>query len=191
MKNTIKILMVIALVPLLASCAKNMGSSTYVSSASDGIVYEGVVLSARVVTIKDNDQAGAQPGLGVLGGGIAGGIGGSNVGKGKGSAAAAVGGAVAGAVIGAMLEDHLKTQQGMEYIVRFDDDSMDTANISQNRNYNAGTQKVADKIKSSTAMGMKSRTIAVVQGMENQLSVGSRVFIIYNDDRPRVIPAIY
>ena len=192
MKALLSLVLAVTLALSLTSCAKRLGANNYVSSASEGIVYEGTIISARMVTVKDDDQLGGKPGLGALGGGVAGGIGGSNIGKGKGSAAAAVGGAIAGAVIGSVIEDQLKTQDGMEYIIRLSDDSLEDSKAStQNKNYSVGGQKVSDKIKSSTNMGMKSRTISVVQGMEVQLSVGTRVFVIYNDDRARVVPATY
>lgn len=184
-------ILALTLALVLTSCAKQMGNSTYVNSASTGIVYEGVIISARPVTIKDSDKLGEKPGLGALGGGVAGGIGGSNIGKGKGSAAAAVGGAIAGAVVGAMVEDALNTQQGMEYIIRLSDDSTDESSAGFSSK-NMRNPSVSEQIRGSTKLGMKSRTISVVQGLQDgSFSTGTRVFVIYNDDRPRVVPATY
>ncbi len=189
MKNSFKLLSLAVVASLvLSSCARRMDSSSYVSSASTGLVYEGVILSARPVTINDSDTAGGQPGLGTLGGGLAGGIGGSQIGKGKGSAVGAVGGAVAGAVIGSLLEDRLKTQNGFEYIVKLSDGNMGAAPSESSRSYNVGGQKVSQKIQNSTSVGLTSRTISVVQGADVQYAVGSPVYVIYNDDRPRIVP---
>ncbi len=174
---------------VLTSCAKRMGNEVYTDSSTAGIVYEGTIISARPVTIKDTDELGEKPGLGALGGGIAGGIGGSNIGKGKGSAAAAVGGAIAGAVVGAIIEDQLKTQQGMEYIVRLSEDSIGADSIESTH---TNARSVSQQIRGSTKLGLKSRTISVIQGIDGgTFSTGTRVFVIYNDDRPRVVPATY
>ncbi len=185
-------ILALTLALVLTSCAKQIGGSTYVSSASTGIVYEGMIISARPVTIKDSDKLGEKPGVGMLGGGVLGGIGGSNIGKGKGSSAAAVGGALAGAVVGAMIEDQLNTQQGMEYIVRLSEDSLSDSDNETHENVSVGGKTISQKIQGSTKMGLKSRTISVVQGMQDgTFSTGTKVFVIYNDDRPRIVPATY
>jgi outer membrane lipoprotein SlyB len=173
----------------LSSCAKNLESTNYVDSSTVGIVYEGTVVSARVVTIKSSDKLGEKPGIGTLGGGLAGGIGGSQIGKGKGSAAGAVGGALAGAVLGAIIEDQLGKQQGMEYLVKLSDDSLADVEADQNKNYRINSSSVEDKLRGSTKMGLKSKVISVVQGLENPVQVGQKVYVVYNDDRPRVVPA--
>ena len=174
---------------LLSSCGRNLQSNNYVDSSTVGIAYEGTVVSARPVTIKSNDKLGEKPGLGTLGGGVAGGIAGSEIGKGKGSAAGTVGGALAGAVLGALIEDQLGKQQGMEYLVKLSDDSLAEMEADQNKNYRINSSSVSDKIRGSTKMGLKSKIISVVQGMENPVQVGQKVFVVYNDDRPRVVPA--
>lgn len=174
---------------LLSSCAKNLQSNNYVDSSTVGIVYEGTVVSARQVTIKSSDKLGEKPGLGTLGGAVAGGIGGSEIGKGKGSAAGAVGGALAGAMLGALLEDQLGQQQGMEYLVRLSDDSLADIDADQNKNYRINSSDVSSKLRGSTKMGLKSKVISVIQGMENPVQVGQKVFVVYNDDRPRVVQA--
>lgn len=192
MKNFTKLpVLALILAFTLTSCARQMGNSTYVDSASTGIVYEGVIISARPVTIKSSDKLGEKPGVGMLGGGVLGGIGGSNIGKGKGSSAAAVGGALAGAVVGAMVEDALNTQQGMEYIVKLDDSSLDDGG-DEFTDKSLRNPTVSQQIRGSTKLGMKSRAISVIQGVQDgTFSAGTRVFVIYNDDRPRVVPATY
>jgi outer membrane lipoprotein SlyB len=176
-------------VAFLSSCGRNLQSNNYVDSSTVGIVYEGTVVSARQVTIKSSDKLGEKPGIGTLGGAVAGGLAGSEVGKGKGSSAGAVGGALAGAVLGALIEDQLGQQQGMEYLVRLSDDSLAEIDSDQNKNYRINSSDVESKLRGSTKMGLKSKVISVVQGMENPVQVGQRVFVVYNDDRPRVVPA--
>jgi outer membrane lipoprotein SlyB len=102
---------------MLAGCARNLEQDVYTSGNTVGKVVQGVIVSARPVTVKDQDDT-SNAGVGALGGGVAGGVAGSAIGKGKGSALAAVGGAIAGAVIGAYAEDALSTQSGMEYVVK-------------------------------------------------------------------------
>ena len=190
MKITFRTLTLAAALSLsLSSCAKNLNNNAYTENSTVGIVYEGTVLSARQVIINANDKLGDKPGLGTLAGGLGGGIAGSEVGKGKGSAAGAVGGAVAGAVIGAIIDQQLNKQQGMEYIVKLSDDSLSDAVEGNNKTIKLGGDSVSDKIRSSTKLGMKSKIISVVQGLDQVVQPGQKVYVIYNDDRPRVVPA--
>lgn len=172
---------------LVTSCARNLSSNTYVDSSTAGVVYEGTIISARQVTVKDSDKLGEKPGLGTLGGGALGGIAASNIGKGKGSAASSVGGAVAGAVLGTWLQDQLSTQQGMEYIVKISEDNLD--NVEKNYNSTKLTNpSVSEKITGSAKIGLKTKTISVVQGADTVFTPGQKVYVIYNDDRPRITP---
>jgi outer membrane lipoprotein SlyB len=190
MRTSFKTLtLAVAIVFSMTSCAKNMNNNVYTEGDAAGIVYEGKILSARPVTIKASDKLGSQPGLGTLGGGIAGGVGGSALGKGKGSAVGAVGGAVAGAILGSLIEDQLSTQQGMEYIVRLNDDSVSNGVEESNKTIKLGGDTVNSKVRSSTKMGMKSRTLSIVQGMDTVFQPGQKVFVIYNNDRPRITAA--
>jgi outer membrane lipoprotein SlyB len=177
----------LALSLTLSSCARDLNNNVYTEGATTGIVYEGTVISARQVTIKGSDKLGEKPGVGTLAGGIGGGIAGSEIGKGKGSSAGAVGGAVAGAVLGAIIESQLNTQQGMEYIVKLSDDNVDSKSKTKNSNQTKNGS-VAQQIRGSTSLGLKSNVISIVQGMDHIFQAGHKVYVIYNDDRPRVVP---
>ena len=107
---------------LLSACSRDMSSSTYVDSAASGVVLEGTVVSARPVKVKSADKL-QNNGLGLLGGGVAGGVAGAQFGQGRGNAAATVGGVLAGAVLGSMLESELGQSDGMEYIVKINNDN--------------------------------------------------------------------
>jgi len=192
MKILNKLVAVIALITVTTACEKNLSSSTYTDSATAGIVLQGKVISARPVTVKSSDQLGKGNEVGMLGGGLAGGIGGSMIGKGKGSALSAVGGALAGGALGALAEDKLNTQQGMEYIVKLDPDSAAQYQSQKSVNVNhtsAGKADVQGKIVGSTQTNFKTDVISVVQGMDNPVQTGQKCYVIYNNDRPRVVAA--
>tara|TARA_B100001564_G_C20314837_1_gene522923 strand:- start:68 stop:490 length:423 start_codon:yes stop_codon:yes gene_type:complete len=138
---------------------------------------EGVILSARPITIKGSDNL-SDNAAGGLAGGLAGGIGGAAIGKGKGSAAAAVGGAVAGAVVGALAQEYLSTGEGIEYIIK-----VDTKNLKSD--YYEGSTIMRNAIASATTNGL----ITVVQGNDVQISEGRKVYVIFSDKRTRVIAA--
>lgn len=175
---------------IITGCARNMNSNTYTSGSSGGLVLEGTVVSARAITIKDNDKL-QDNAIGGIAGGAAGGIGASNIGKGSGNTAATAGGVIAGAVIGALIQDQLSTSQGMEYVVKLKEsvDAPDnTKHTEINHTRNASVQ---DKIKNSIkTTGTKSNMISVVQGMDQVFSPGQKVYVIYSDDRPRLAPAM-
>ncbi len=188
MKLISKLSTLVIATALLSSCAKDLSPNTVVSSDTAGIVYEGTVISARNVTVKDSDELGSSPGLGTLAGGVGGGVLGSQLGKGKGSTLGAVGGVVGGAVLGTLLEDQLKTSTGVEYLVKLNDDNVDTDAITK-RQYNGNSKSVGDKIRNSTSTNLKSKVISVVQKGDQPIGVGTHVYVIYNDNRPRIVPA--
>jgi outer membrane lipoprotein SlyB len=188
MKNILTLSLAFAIAVATTACAKNLGNATYLDNSTVGIVYEGVILSSRPVTIKSDKSDGDQMGLGTLGGGALGGVAGSNIGKGKGSSAGAVGGAIAGAVLGHIIEDQLNTQQGFEYIVKLNDDSLSEEGDESTTNYNKDESSVSSKLRNSTKIGLKSRAISVVQADAQPFTPGQQVYVIYNDDRPRITP---
>jgi hypothetical protein len=77
----------------------------------------------------------------------------------------------------------------MEYIVKLDQNNIDEKSKTSTVNKNSSGASISDKVTGSTKLGLKSKTISVVQGMDNPLQAGQRVYVIYNDNRPRVIPA--
>ncbi len=188
MKPIKTLALILTLALTLTSCARNLNNNVYTEGATDGIVYEGTIISARPVTVKASDKLGEKPGIGALGGGIGGAIAGSELGKGKGSTAGGVGGALAGAILGSLIEDRLNTQQGMEYLVKLSAESYEDLK-EKRRSSLKGTPTVAGKVRASTSMGLKSRILSVVQGMDQIFQTGQKVYIIYNDDRPRIISA--
>ena len=184
-------LIALALIPLLLSaCARNMSQDVYSSSAPVGKVQRGTVISARNVTIKDNDKLGSGPGT--LVGGVAGGVAGSTIGKGNGNTLATVGGALAGAALGAVIEDQLTTQNGIEYIVQLDSTtkSLPKSKTKQKEiTLNDGTSISADIKQSIDVAETESDVISVIQSADQPIPVGARVLLVYNDDRPRIVLA--
>lgn len=178
-----RIMSVMVAALLLSACARDMSSATYTSGASGGVAVEGVIVSAREVTVKDNDQL-QNNSAGILAGGVAGGVAGNSVGKGHGNAAATVGGALAGAVLGALIQDQLGTGQGMEYIVKVSKSNLDDTSVAKSdRKYNK--DKKASKVDVDT--NLKTELVTVVQGRDQVFAVNQPVYVVYSDDRPRVI----
>ena len=121
MRSILYFLVLGAFVLASTSCARQISSNVYsgshVGEASE--TYSGVIVSAREVTVEDEEYLGDNT-AGIVGGGVGGALLGSMVGKGKGNTLATVAGAGLGAVGGAFAEKALKSQQAMEYIVSLD-----------------------------------------------------------------------
>lgn len=172
----------------LTACARQMDADTYSSSASVGKVLKGTVLSARLITIKDNDKL-TDNSTGMLAGGAAGAAGGSAVGSGNGNTAAIVGGGIAGAVIGALVEDQLSTQSGTEYIVQLDSTKASISNKKEKLAISEAGSIDADIKESINVAETATDAISVIQTDDVPLAPGQRVLVIYHDDRPRLVPA--
>lgn len=173
----------------LSACGRNLDSSTYTSGAPVGKVVYGTVISARQVTIKDNDSTDENV-VGGLAGGALGGVAGSTIGGGSGKSLATIGGVIAGAMIGAAAEDELSTSTGTEYIVQLDKapsaKASSTYRKQERLDINAGSA-VSDDINQSIQLNdMASDAIAVIQQDQVMIAPGSRVAVIYSDDRPRI-----
>ncbi|MDA0967685.1 MAG: hypothetical protein O2970_12140, partial [Proteobacteria bacterium] len=153
-----------------------LSSSVYTSDSTLSLTMEGKVLSVRDITIKGNDKLSDNTG-GMLAGGALGGIAGANVGGGNGQTAAIAGAAIAGAVIGTIAEDKLSQSQGKEYIIK-----IDTSNLKND--YYEGSASMRNAISAATTNGL----ITIVQGVENPLSEGQQVYVIFSGKRTRVIP---
>lgn len=175
--KTLKILSVISMIALLAGCARDLSSSTYTSSSTLSLTLEGKVISARSVTIKDNDKM-ANNKMGMLAGGAMGAVSGSGIGGGTGNDMAIVGTAIAGGIAGAAIEGALTKQKGFEYIVK-----VDTSKLKSE--YFEGNAAMRNAISSATTSGI----VTVVQGTDNPIAVGQNVYVIYSDNRTRVISA--
>ncbi|NBX03247.1 MAG: glycine zipper 2TM domain-containing protein [Alphaproteobacteria bacterium] len=173
----------------LTGCGRDMSGSTYTDGATSGKVVSGVVISARPVKIKANDKLGNN-GTGAMMGAAAGGVGGYQMGNGRGNTAATVGGALAGAVIGALAEDALSTSEGMEYLVKIDGKHGRTGDSQTKKTHKSyGVASPSNDIESSIDTQMQTDVIAVVQKAEPGVGAGSRVYVVYSDDRPRIVPA--
>jgi outer membrane lipoprotein SlyB len=184
------LLLALLIAPLaLTACSRNMSSNTVTSSNAVAKVVYGTVVSSRQVTVKEADKL-QDNALGGLAGGVAGGVAGSAVGGGTGRSLATVGGAIAGAVLGAAIQDELGTSSGTEYIVQLDQKS--PANLAQrkrNRLDVGGGNSVKKDVNDSIQMAdTESDAIAVVQQDEIVIAPGTRVMVVYSDDRPRVVP---
>lgn len=89
---------------------------------------QGTVVSSRIVDVRGGENSGA----GALAGGVAGAaISGVTIGSGNGSFLATVLGGLIGAGAGYLAEDSLKSREGVEYVIRTDDDRIVT--LVQNR----------------------------------------------------------
>lgn len=189
-QQTIMIVSMAGLV-LLSACGRNMQGDVYSSSSSVGKVVYGTVVSARQITIKDNESTKAG-GLGGIAGGVAGGVGGSEIGKGKGSVVGAIGGALAGAMIGAIAEDQLSTSTGYEYIVELDAPKSSKSSIKRSAtdfNMNRGNNVENDVMNAAIPEETSTGAISVIQQDEQPISEGARVMVIYRDDRARIVPS--
>ena len=173
---------------MLAGCARNLDSNTVSSSATAGKVVYGTVISARPVTIKDHTKLQDNT-AGGLAGGAAGGIAGSAIGRGKGSDIAAIGGAIAGAVLGAYAEDALSTQNGYEYIVKLQGDPSKKP-VTKHREIRTTKDSVQEDMDNAVqTTSVTSNVISVDQTDDQMIAKGTKVMVIYTDDRPRVVPA--
>jgi outer membrane lipoprotein SlyB len=111
----------------MQGCARRISANSYhaghVGEASE--TYKGVVVSKRVITVQESERMQDNT-TGMVAGGVAGGLLGSMVGKGKGSLLGGIAGAGLGATGGAFLQDHLGTQDGIEYVIRLENGRMMT-----------------------------------------------------------------
>lgn len=177
MKKTINLLSIITILALLSACARDLSSSTYSSSSTLSLTLEGVVLDTRQVTIKDSEKM-SDNSAGMLAGGVLGGVAGSGIGQGTGNDLAIVGGAIGGAIAGAALEGALSKQKGIEYIIK-----VDTSKLKST--YYEGNAQMRSAISAATTSGV----ITVVQAADNPIAAGQKVYVIFSDNRTRVIPA--
>ena len=175
MKKISLLISIVLLVSVVSGCARDLSSNVYSSGSTLSLTLDGKVVAVRQVTVKENDKLGNNAG-GMLAGGVAGGVLGSTVGSGNGQTVAVVGGALAGAALGAVVEDKLGTAKGYEYVVK-----VDTSKLKSN--YYEGNTAMRNAISSATTSGV----VTIVQGTDTVLSVGQKVYVIFSDDRTRVV----
>lgn len=175
--NLVKLVAIGTVALLFAACARDLSSDTYTSDSTLSLTLEGKVVSIRPITIKNSDTL-SDNSTGILAGGAMGAVAGANVGGGNGQAAAAVGGAIVGAAAGALLESKLGKSNGLEYIVK-----VDTSTLKEG--YYEGSASMRNAISSAVTSGL----ITVVQGNDNPLAQGQKVYVIFSDKRTRIIPS--
>jgi outer membrane lipoprotein SlyB len=189
MKFAQNLVLFTAILAIATGCGRRLGGDTVTSNATVGKVVYGTVISTRQVTVKDSERL-QDNAIGGLAGGVAGGVAGSGIGGGTGKGLATVGGAILGAVAGAAIQDELGTSSGTEYVVLLDGTKSPT-NVTQKKDYRfTGSNSVKNDINQSIQLDdQATQTIAVVQQDEVPLTAGTRVLVIYSDDRPRVVAA--
>ena len=177
MKKT-KILSLVLLPSLIltASCARDLSSNMYTTDSTMNLTLEGKVISVRNVTLKESDRLGNNSG-GMVAGGLAGGVAGGSAGNG--SSGGVILGALVGAAAGAVVQDSLSTTQGFEYIVK-----VDPAKIKYQ--YYEGSPAMRAAISSATTSGLIT---IVQQDKESAVKVDQNVYVIFSDNRTRIIPA--
>ena len=114
MKKIFALFMVMA----LTACGANLDLDRYETSGAGNVntVSEGVIISARPVTIATENGD-----VGQLAGGIIGGVAGGQIGDSAlTQTIGAVGGAVLGGYLGGKAQEGLSRQAGLEYIVKLD-----------------------------------------------------------------------
>ncbi len=189
MKTTSKLTLLALAIFSLSACERNLKSDTYTSSSSTGLVLEGVIVSSRPVTIKESDKL-QDNGAGLLAGGVGGAAVGNTIGGGRGRTVSTVGGAIAGAVLGAVIQDQLSTSQGFEYIVRVNEENAaDEKKNSELTSTRLKDPSINERMKNSIHTKMKTKMISVVQGQDVVFATGQKVYVIYSDDRPRLVAA--
>lgn len=174
---SLKIIAVLSLIALLSGCARDLSSSTYTDASTQSLTMKGVIIAARPVLIKGNDKMSDNTG-GMLAGGAMGAAVGTGVGGGSGNTMAIVGGAIAGGLAGAAIQGKLEESKGYEYIIEVD------ASKLKNRPYEGNAS-----MRNFLAAASNGGLITVVQGADNILNEGQKVYVIFSDNRTRVIAA--
>lgn len=105
---------------LTAGCMSNLQGDTYSRDEARRIqtIRYAIVEDVRMVAIE-----GTQSGIGAGAGAVVGGVAGSSVGGGKGQTLATVAGALAGGLLGAAAEKSTTKTQGVEIVVKFEDNN--------------------------------------------------------------------
>lgn len=176
MKGSIKGMAIVTTLALLSGCARDLSSDMYVSSSTLSLTLEGKVLSMRAVKMKEEDKLSGNQG-GMLAGGALGAVAGNAIGKGAGNTAAIVGLGLAGAGVGALIQSKLGESTGYEFIIKVDTSKM-------KHHYYEGNAAMRNVISTAITTGL----ITVVQKDNPGISQGSSVYVIYSDNRTRVIP---
>jgi outer membrane lipoprotein SlyB len=173
-----KLYLLLCLTCLLTSCARDLSNSTYISSSTTNFTLEGQIIAARPVVIKEYDKL-KENEDGILAGSLVGGFAGSTIGGGRGSNLGAAGGVVAIGILGALIESSLSEAKGIEYIVK-----VDVSKVEKNSCYDC-TKAMNSFIESARSNGL----ITIVQSPDNQMVAGEKVYVIFSNDRARIVQA--
>ena len=161
----------------LAGCARDLANNVYTSEDTINIVLEGEILSSRDVVVKESDRLSDNT-FGAASGALAGGVVASHASNG--SAAATVGGVLIGGVAGAVTQGALGTTKATEYLVK-----VDTSKLQDT--YFDGSRLMRNSLSAAKATGV----ITVIQTKNSKKDVaiasGSKVLVIINDKRVRVV----
>ncbi len=175
-KNTFKkISLIFLMLIFVVGCARDLSNDMYTSDSTLSFTMEGVIVAMRQVKIKNSDKMSDNT-TGMLAGGAMGAAVGTGVGGGSGNTMAIVGGAIAGGVAGAALEGKLGESKGYEYIVK-----VDTSKLKDG--YYEGNAAMRNAISTARVSGL----VTVVQGDNTVLKEGQPVYVIYSENRTRVI----
>ncbi len=119
--NKAVIIGMLAVTSLLSGCASNLQGDSYSREDARQVqsVKYGTVEDARLVVIE-----GTKTPIGSIAGAAVGGLAGSSVGGGTGSNIITVVGAVAGGLAGGLAEEELTKSQGVELVIRMNDNSV-------------------------------------------------------------------
>lgn len=160
----------------LSGCARDLSSSMYTSSSTLSFTLEGTVVSARPIKLKEHDKLEDHK-TGMAIGALAGGAAGAGaIGGGTGRIGGGIAGALVGGLVGAAVESGLSQAAGMEYIVK-----VDTSSIKDT--YYEGNAALRNVIATARVNGL----VTVVQGADNPLVAGQKAFVIFSDNRTRVV----
>ena len=177
-KNTFsKIFICLFIVIFMSGCARDLSNSMYVSDSTTNFTLEGQIISVRPVTIRDSDRLQDNT-TGMATGALVGGVAGSGIGGGSGRAGGLIGGAVIGGLVGAAMQDSLSTSKGLEYVIK-----VDISNIKDT--YYEGNMALRNVIATARVNGM----LTIAQSEKDPLQKGQKVYVIFSDNRTRVIPA--
>ncbi len=167
-----KALFTLSIATLLGGCGRDLSTTSYVSSSTFNLTLEGVVLNVRDVTIKEG-ESGSEGFKGAAMGAGAGGLAGGLLGQ---SGGAVVGGALIGGAIGAIAQQ--TSSAGYEYVIK-----INTSKIQDE--YYEGNSAMRNVISTARAGGI----VTIPQGTDIRIPVGQKVYVIYSNNRARVIPA--
>lgn len=163
---------------LLTSCTRDLSSDVYTSGSTLSLTMRGEIVSFREVTIKESDMPGQGSQAGLLAGGVGGAAIGGAVSNKRNMQTGVLAGAALGSAAGVASQHMLSKSKGYEYIIK-----VDTSQLKSD-NYYYYDRAAQAAISSAITNGL----ITVVQGRDQKLPIGAKVYVIFSGNRARVIP---